>query len=100
MNVRRLFVFIAYNVSAMFSAIINYKIEIMANWDVLNKEFDELIEKLTDKDWEQFEIYLKAKKQALNIACVIKAEGDSVCKMCGSDNTEIVTYQICKNCGL
>ena len=65
------------------------------------RELEKIVDKIkaTESTLECI-IILERELNKLLLACVIKGEADSVCKMCNSDNTEIVTYQICKNCGL
>ena len=46
----------------------------VANWDILNKEFDDLIGRLSDKDWIQWHENIETQKKMDRLNLLLKAE--------------------------
>ena len=48
----------------------------MADWKKLNKEFDNVLDNLTDKDWEEFNNYVKEKQKNRSSIKTVHIEGN------------------------
>jgi hypothetical protein len=46
----------------------------VANWDILNKEFDDLLERLTDEDWIKWHENIETQKKMDRLDMLLKAE--------------------------
>ena len=46
----------------------------VANWDILNKEFDDLLDRLSDDEWIAWHEKIETQKKMLRLDLLLKAE--------------------------
>ena len=81
----------------------------MANWEKLNKEFDDALKSMTDEKWDEFKTRIDKKreeKQALNLqnvsnneALESSSDGVAVCDCYKYKYSESGKRRWCSNCG-